>query len=626
MAIAATILWEFNQAATANMVNAGGFNPANANFLTNLTTDTNTGNTASPVISSASYNFVAGDVGAWIYILSGTNWYANRFYKIASVASNKATLMAAAGEALTLNTTTNLLTANSDVGVASVGTPTGGTFGVDYSQGTAAILTNTDGTASGTTTFTSALSTFTNVMVGNFLHITASTGLTVGWYEIVQFTDATNVVLDRTPGTGSATTFYVGGALSLNSTLDDDFFEQIMGGNTTWFKYSATAYICGEAVSVVQTNGTGTAHNKVYGYKTLRGDNPAAANRPAINAGALGFVFVNFWTFKHLIIYGTTTVNFSVQGTDCWTENCKLSNTSTTASRTAASVGAGNTFKNNEVICQNGNGVGSATPTSTRFWGNYIHDCAVGVAMTSATSAVVAFNLFENCKTAGVTMSNTIVRHGIYNNTFYGAETTPVGIGVQTSGVTATALAINNNIFYGLATGIEIATVQQDSVVENYNTFFNNTTNRTRIAVGLNSIALNPTFTGATQITGSTATTSGSVLTQSGGDFSTVEDNVDYLRVVSGTGVTVATYLITAHTGTTLTTNNALGTSSAGDVVYVVYTGHNFEVGTNMKAVAFPGAFQAGFTTGYLDAGAAQRVEPAASSGGSGIIGGGSSY
>src|SRR5271165_3169872 len=48
-------------------------------------------NTTSPVFTSASYTFVAGDVGAWLFIYSGSGWYTG-WYKIVSVASNAATL------------------------------------------------------------------------------------------------------------------------------------------------------------------------------------------------------------------------------------------------------------------------------------------------------------------------------------------------------------------------------------------------------------------------------------------------------------------------------------------------------------------------------------------------------
>mgnify|MGYP001587216849 CR=1 FL=1 len=98
MALVGTSIIEINAGATANNVNAGGFNPANANMLTDLTTDAGTGNGNSPVVSSASYTFVAGDVGYKLFVKSGTDWYPNRWFTIASVAGGKATLSAAIGE------------------------------------------------------------------------------------------------------------------------------------------------------------------------------------------------------------------------------------------------------------------------------------------------------------------------------------------------------------------------------------------------------------------------------------------------------------------------------------------------------------------------------------------------
>jgi hypothetical protein len=51
----------------------------------------------------------------------------------------------------------------------------------------------------------------------------------------------------------------------------------------------------------------------------------------------------------------------------------------------------------------------------------------------------------------------------------------------------------------------------------------------------------------------------------------------------------------------------------AGSAIsYQLTTGHNFAIGTNLKAKGFPGAFPAGLTTGYLDIGAAQRQEAGA--------------
>ncbi len=62
MALTAGSIFEIRASATTLNVNGSGFNPANAGMLADATTDANTANTASPVLSSASYNFAAGDV------------------------------------------------------------------------------------------------------------------------------------------------------------------------------------------------------------------------------------------------------------------------------------------------------------------------------------------------------------------------------------------------------------------------------------------------------------------------------------------------------------------------------------------------------------------------------------
>lgn len=80
--------------------------------------------------------------------------------------------------------------------------------GTDYSQQNSAQLAGSDGAASGTTTFTG--SSFTSQMVGNAMYVTGG-GLTTGWYFITAFTNSTTITIDRSPGTGSAATYNVGG-------------------------------------------------------------------------------------------------------------------------------------------------------------------------------------------------------------------------------------------------------------------------------------------------------------------------------------------------------------------------------------------------------------------------------
>lgn len=604
MAIPATAVWELNQGATASFVNGNGFDPSSTAFITDFTATSATGN--APVISSASYNFVAGDVGAWVYVQSGTNWTPG-WYQISSVAANAATVNATIGAAIQV--VNGIWMTNTVAGVATTGSPTGGTCGIDYSQGTAANLAATDLViGADNTTITSVAAPFGKNHAGNCLHITAGTNFTTGWY-IISTVTAGVAQLDRACGTAASTagTGKTGGAGSLNSTLDDAFFEMVVGGNQIWIKYSASSYALGEDISTASTSATG--QNPVFcsGFYLLRGDGPDAATRPTIACGAFAILPASWTNFSGLIITGTAAAVFS-PGISI-TRKVKVLNTSTTANRIAFSgVGGGSHAYFCEIISQKGRAL--TISNSGVIFGCYIHDSVAGVGLNSGGGILVS-SVIAGCSSTAVTpTAASNPANMVIGNTLYGSQA-KLGTGILFS-ATVPGVGVFNNIFYGFVTGIDHTTSEYRSNFGNYNNFFNNTTDVTRYTKGTNNFALNPGFIGAFEITGSTATTSGSVLTQSGGDFSSVTDNVDFLRVTSGTGVTTGIYLITSHTATTLTVNNALGTSSAGDVVYTVPTGHNFAIGTNLKAAAYPGPYGTE-TTSYLDTGAVQRQEPGAS-------------
>jgi hypothetical protein len=611
MALVLGTVFEMRASATTANVNGAGFNPSATFPITDLTTDANTGNTASPVVSSASYNFDAGDSGAWLYISAGTNWTVG-WYPIASVASNKATLNAAVGAAILSISGSGLVTYNTVAGCATVGTPTSGTGCVDYTQQDAADFTQTNLSTSGAgaTTITSASAGFTKMHVGHLVHITAGTNFTAGWYEITTFTDSSNVVVDRTPtsaGAGSGGTFYVGGAGRLNA-LEDAFFEMIPAGSRVFFK--AGTYTTGATISVASTNSTTTDPSIMQGYTTLRGDNPTnPANMPLIAFGSNASTFGSNQLFKY-INFTTTATNGVVLGNNGILYRCKALNSSTTSGRNAFScsgaTSSGVVFC--EAISQNGVAI-NANVGSGRLYGNYIHDSDTGITNNNTQMAVV-LNVFEANRTAALTVSSSAPVVLIFNNTIYGREG-QIGIGANLSTGGSSTNRIFNNIFYGLTTGITVASPAAHTNLTSFNDFFNNGTNVSNITLDATDLTVDPGLAGATQITGTTATTSGSVLTQAGGDFSSVTDNVDFLHVLSGTGVTTGGYLITSHTGTTLTVNNTLGTSSAGNVNYFVTTGHNFNPGINVKAKGSPGSVVAGLdTTSYLDIGAVQRPEP----------------
>lgn len=614
MALGAGTLWECNASATANMVNGGGFNPGNANMLTNLTTDSNTANTSAPVVSSASYNFVAGDVGNWVYIKSGTNWTPG-FYQIASVATNKATLTASIGSAVQLNATTNTYGPNTVVGCATVGTPTNGTFSIDYSQATGTILTAVDYSSVGaSTTMTSVTGGFTKAMIGNIFHqTTTGTGAfgVVGWYEIVNQTDTNTVTLDRTPNSGTASvncTGFTGGALGFNSTLDDDFFEIVLGGNTVFIKNGS--YSFGEAVTTAATSSTGTNPSMITGYGSVRGDNPTSqSNWPLINPGAFSWVPAQFMIICFIRITSTATASLSCL-TGTMVKCVKIVNTSTTASRACLSPATDGIVFIADLVSQNGFGINISATTNNKTVGVYAHDSNIGIQSASARQTF-SWCLIQSCRTTGFSVStNPLI---LQNSTIHG-WTTQRGTGILIANAIVNVYIVSC-IVDSWTTGISQTTAQQFSNNGLFNDWYNNTTLATNYTIDPTDQVLDPQYSNVAEIQGSTATTSGSVLTQSGGDFSTVTDNVDYLHVFSGTGVTTGGYLITSHTSTTVTVNNALGTSSGGDVVYSIPTGRDFSIGTNLKALGFPGGYPGSSSTSYTDIGAIQRQEAGSGSG-----------
>lgn len=616
MALASGSLFNIQASATTGNTGGAGFNPANANFPTDLACDTNTGNTSAPVVSSGTYNFVAGDVGAWLYVKSGTNWTPG-FYPIASVGSNKATLSAAIGAASQLNANTGLYEPSTVVGCATVGTPTGGTYGVNYSTLDTAKSTITDAASIGaSTTLTSVTAPWTAVSVGNFFHLTTTGtgahGLT-GWYEIVSFTSAGSVATDRTTNDGTALvagTGQTGGAGRLNG-LEDAFFEMIPSASMVFVKLGT--YTISGAINVASTNSTAILASFVIGYVTVWGDTCTLANRPVIAAAANASQFGQFQNLTNIICTTTTASGLSA-GAGAIFRNCKSTNSSTSAGRAAISLNTDVHLVGCEAVSQNGTAVSGSTSARVKAMGCYIHDSSTGWN-SSATINTITDCILEACITDAVNLSSATGAHYIGNCTFYGREA-KVGTGVNLSVANSPQNHIENCIFYGLTTGIAVTTGSATSNFGRYNDFFNNTTDVTNWNKGTSDLAINPGFVGATQITGTTATTSGSVLTQSGGDFSTVEDNRDYLHVVSGTGVTVGRYLISSHTATTLTVNNALGTSSGGDVVYFVTTGHNFQVGTALRGLGGPTlAAVGGDGTSYPEPGAYQRSDTSGTSG-----------
>lgn len=628
MAIAAGTVWEINSAATASNVNGAGFNPTNANFATDLTTDANTANTNAPIVSSASYNFVAGDVGAWVYIKSGTNWTVG-WYIITAVGSNKATLSATIGAAIQADATKGYpepkWITNTVTGCATVGTPTSGTWGLDYSQGTAAIGTAADLAINAVTNtvVTSATRTFGVNDVGNHIHITAGTGFTVGWYEIISVA-AGAATLDRSPGAVAITggTWYEGGAASLNSGTDAAFFNTTnkTAGN---IMFVAPGTVTNTGTVVV---GAGVIGAPVYliGYTTNRGTVPTGASRPTFATGANVFQTKSFDFVLHLIITGTGSngaiqINSGTSGTF----NCKIVNISTTAGRCAINSDGGDSrIVNCEAVSYRGVGIKDGAQSIISF--SYVHDSDIGI---DTTRGKVLGCIVESCVTNAIKATISTQNLVVLGCTLYGAENKlGVGLNIVSSGQSGLMQAMNN-VFYGFTTAVSCdVSANQTPQLSDFNDYFNNTTDNTNWYKGPNDQAVDPAFTSVSQITGTAGKfrAGNDAIVDTTKNFTAlgVVAGRDKIYIISGTGSSAGIYGVssiatTTNPNDTLVLDLAPGTNTTADKAYQLTVGHNFYQKKFMAG--FPGAFQASLTTGFSQIGAvppARMMQHAAMQGG----------
>lgn len=569
-------VFEVRSGATAGNLGGGGFNPANANFLTNGAATSATGN--SPVFTSASYNFVAGDVGAWIYIKSGTNWTPG-WYQIASVASNAATLSAAIGQGV--QKTNNLYITQTIAGCATTASPTGATWGIDYSQQNAAQFTNAVLTGT-TTTCTDATAPFGVQMVGNFICISSGTGVTAGWYEIVSVSGVT-ATLDRTAGTTySACTYYLGGAVSLGGSTsgitDTIFFalgsNSATSGNRFFIKGSGTYTISGSPTSV---QGNASWPQTFEGYSSNRGDRPSivSGNQPVIACGANTLTFASFAEIWCMKFTGTGSPVVVVRS--CVMMNCKAINSSATAGRSAFQIG--NSFGmivGCEGVSYRGNAFDGSVVAGF-FIACYAHDSNIGINCTVNGGNLIVNCIISNCVTESIiegTWGNIF-----WGNTLYGAEN-KLGIGISTPNPHSVKM---NNIFYGFVSGFGASDTAYGGTID-YNTFNNNTSDinaaTTGTFKGANDIAVNPSFTSITQRTGSTATTTaGNHLVQSGATFVTwgITAGIDCVYISAGTGVTAGIYgILSVDSETQITVDITLTANATADKTWSITQGHNF--------------------------------------------------
>ena len=593
MALPINSIWEIRTGATAANANGCGFNPENGNMMTDLATTGSTGQGTAPTVSSATYTFVAGDVDGYLFVKAGTSWTPG-WYLIASVAGGVATLTATIGSVVKYTSgAARSFAVNTVAGVGTADDLTGGTFTIDYSQQNAAELNVTDGASTASTTFTSAGSTFRQSMIGNFGHLISATGAdeVVGWYEIVNWTDANTIVLDRTSGTYTVCVFNIGGAASLQSSTanqtDDIFFELGAGTNGSgahvFFIQNGT-FASVQAVSVAATGGT-QVPIRVCGYNTIRTDGMTGslgANRP-IWGGSPSFG--TNWDIYNISFLSNAVATLTV-GSQGKVLYCKAICNSTTAARSAIQNGNNTVFfLGVEAMSYRGPTWVPASAGSTLVMDScYFHDSTYFVNAGTTTGRHTVTNcLFADFITT--IWNNTSAATGapsFLNNTFYGVETKA---GTGFAFITASlSHFFRNCIFYGLTTPINNTDPQLISLgLSDYNDYYNNTNGNTNFPAGKNDIAVDPAFTSVAQRTGSTATTNttgGNHLVDTNATFQTwgIVAGTDILHITGGTaGPVVCAYsILSVDSETQLTVGETIVANATADHTWHITYGHNF--------------------------------------------------
>ena len=465
----------------SDTTNSGGFDINSSGFPTDGSITS--ANTASPVISSASYSFVASDVGAWVFIKSGTNSIPG-WYRIASVNAGAATLNGSIGQAVRVYNIGNYsyggIHPSTELGCGTAASLSSIAFGVDYSQQDAFRYTGNFIVQATTTNIVGSGITINRSWVGNIINLTSvgSGSAISGYYNVVSI-GGTVATLDRSAGTaGSASTGFVGGCF-LSPGLAAGLSVL---GNRTYIRngiYGIGTTVANVSGGRIQTVGgrVGTfwyGYQLFEGYSSVRGDkiNPPTLK---VGAGVTGISIVSLPSqvqrFDNLIFDGSRNLGVSA-----------IRDTANPASSTYISrckfMGFG------EAIYFTPGGSGEmylCEFTENSSWSFNTGGCSIRISHTSF------YNNTFSCLLGGLYVSNCIFANntgastdafqslgvtGIYNCTFYNNGRN--GINLENNGGNMNHTVINN-IFSNNGTGVNSNISELNSLTLENNIFHNNT-------------------------------------------------------------------------------------------------------------------------------------------------------
>ena len=496
-----------------------------------------------------------------------------------------------------------------------------GANGVDYTQQDVYVSSSTAwASANGTSdpaTVTLAGFTPSLALIGNTLHCSAGTSWTtsaVGNYHIILATDTTSGGIIVAGAVGSVATLtggtcYIGGAASLNGGTQDLYFFRSAtglngtGGTKIWWK--AGNYTLGSALSTLSAGGT-QAPVVVEGYNTTRGDHPTGSNRPFFSNP--GITLAAQWEWKFTASTGSAAVNFTLGASDYILGNTIINN-SNTAARNNIITATNIILEDNEFVDYRGIAVSMSNTVGVKVINNYFHDSDTGFKFSTTQAGVVAYgNLFSMIVSSAMVTGTAWTSSALINhNTIVG---TPAQFGIGISWFTgSTFQGVENNVFYGLQTGMQSLDTQT-AIWEDYNDYYDNGTDLVGIVKGPHDLAVNPQFANINYYHGTTATTtSGNHLVDTSATFQTwgITPGEDCVYVQSGTGVTVEIYGIkSVDSQTQITTDVTLTANATADKVWHINKVRDSTVGPQLRGNASPGLFGDG-STSWRDFGAIQH-------------------
>ena len=452
-------------------------------------------------------------------------------------------------------------------------------------------------------------------MVGNGAHIIGTSNFIAGYYEVLSVVAGVSITLDRTCTTAGAVngTVNIGGALSLGSN-DDQVFESMTPGNVAHVK--AGTYTLGGTVSMA-ANGNSNLPIIVQGYNATRNDNPVDAQAPLFNPGAAVFTTGNDWDFKSINFTGTAASVLTL-GSRSKLIRSRVLNNSQTPGRAAVTGATDSFIWRCNLQSYKGTAFTNAGNNVT-IDSCYVHDSNIGLTHSAAGSFYSFNNIFRNFATTALNYTGATVNTvDIKQNTLIGCNQTGTGIAFG-SGIIIPK--VWNNIISNFNFGINHAGTIASNL-GSFNNFIANSSDVFGWVKDSTDIALATGFS-SSDITGTNGAVSSSIITSAGKDFTAlgVLAGRDFINFTAGTSFVLGMYGITAVGTTTLTLDISPGPDTVANKSYQILRGADFTPGTNLKAAAYPGVFPGGYSTGYTDTGAVQRVEPAAGGGGGPAIG-----